>query len=146
MTTLKLLYGAQRAGAKKRGIEWHFTFDSWLSWWGTDIVNRGPYRGQLVMARYGDTGPYHPSNVRKATVEENIREARLGKVSPCLGKPNGSKRSDANKQSISKANSKPMMTPDGNFKSLTEASKFYNRSLRTISERMSKYPHLYYYL
>jgi len=32
------------------------------------------------MARHGDIGPYHPSNVRKATVEENVSEGNLGKT------------------------------------------------------------------
>jgi hypothetical protein len=30
------------------------------------------------MARTGDTGPYHPSNVRKATHGENISEGHMG--------------------------------------------------------------------
>jgi hypothetical protein len=72
-------YHATKSDAKRRGIDWQFTFDSWLDWWGSDIVNRGPGPGQLVMARTGDIGPYHPSNVRKATTAENQNEAHLGK-------------------------------------------------------------------
>ena len=60
--------------AKQRGIDWQFTYDTWINWWGNDIVNRGPYSGQLVMARTRDQGPYHPDNVRKATCNENLSE------------------------------------------------------------------------
>lgn len=60
---------------KYRNIEWHFTFEEWLAWWGDDIVNRGQGKGKLVMARHGDTGPYHPNNVRKCLHEDNARES-----------------------------------------------------------------------
>lgn len=75
-------YHEQKNGAQKRGIDWQFTYDEWINWWGDDINKRGRYKGQLVMARYGDTGPYHPNNVRKATKEENSIEAHLGKPRP----------------------------------------------------------------
>lgn len=76
---LKMAYHSQRHSAIKRNIEWHFTYDSWIDWWGEDIINRGIRKGQLVMARNGDQGPYHPDNVRKATTEENLKEAQKGK-------------------------------------------------------------------
>jgi hypothetical protein len=72
---MKQKYYTQRTGARNRGIEWHFTYESWLEWWGTDIVNRGNRSGQLVMARMGDTGPYHPNNVQKITVNQNHSDA-----------------------------------------------------------------------
>jgi hypothetical protein len=90
--TLKDKYNTQRRGAIKRNIEWHFTFDSWIEWWGSDIINRGPKTGQLVMARNGDTGPYHPDNVRKATCNENCSEGNKGILAPhkaCPGAKNG---------------------------------------------------------
>lgn len=71
-------YFAQRRLAKSRSIEWLFeSFEQWLDWWGPDIVHRGRRRGQLVMARYNDTGPYHPDNVRKITSGDNVREAQI---------------------------------------------------------------------
>lgn len=72
-------YHNARYCAKERGIEWLFTYDTWVEWWGDDITRRGPRRGQLVMARNGDLGPYHPDNVRKATSSENCSEGTLGK-------------------------------------------------------------------
>ena len=76
---VKQAYNSQKSGAKKRGIEWNFNFESWLDWWGDDIHKRGRSKGCLVMARTGDVGAYQPDNVRKTTHEENIIEAKLGK-------------------------------------------------------------------
>ncbi|CAB4158475.1 hypothetical protein UFOVP700_13 [uncultured Caudovirales phage] len=71
-------YFAQRRLARQRNILWLFdSFEQWLDWWGEDIVRRGRRRGQLVMARYNDTGPYHPENVRKITCGDNVREAQI---------------------------------------------------------------------
>ncbi len=72
-------YSVQHWAAKRRGIEWHFTYASWRQWWGDDIVNRGNKKGMLVMARHDDIGPYHPDNVRKAKQEENAYEGQIGK-------------------------------------------------------------------
>ena len=65
--------------AKIRNIDWQFTYDEWVAWWGDDIHRRGPYKHQLVMARNGDQGPYHPDNVHKKTASENCREGQIGK-------------------------------------------------------------------
>lgn len=67
-------YNLQRQHAGYRNIEWHFTFESWLAWWGEDIDKRGRTSGKLCMARYEDKGPYHPDNVQKLTVAENQKE------------------------------------------------------------------------
>jgi len=75
-TELCKKYHNQKVRAKKRSIDWHFTLDEWITWWGDDITKRGSKSGQLVMSRYKDEGPYHPDNVRKATVNENAIEAR----------------------------------------------------------------------
>jgi len=72
-------YHNARHCAKERGIEWQFTYDTWIAWWGDDFHRRGPFSGQLVMARHNDTGPYHPDNVSKATCNENCSAANLHK-------------------------------------------------------------------
>jgi len=72
-------YSVQKCHAKNRNIEWQFTLESWLEWWGDNIVNRGRKAGQLVMARIGDIGPYHPDNCIKKTCNENLSEGSLGK-------------------------------------------------------------------
>jgi len=77
MITVKEKYNNAKLSAKQRNIEWLFDFDSWIEWWGNDLHLRGPKKGNLVMARFNDQGPYHPNNVKKITVEENIREMRI---------------------------------------------------------------------
>jgi len=114
-------YSVQKAAAKVRGIEFQFTYEEWLAWWGDDIVNRGPYKGQLVMARIGDTGPYHPDNVRKITCSENATES--------------------NSKSIRK-----IQTPLGIFNSRKEAAQSHNCSGAIINHRLNKKSEQYFYI
>ena len=89
---LKSKYDTQRRSAIARGIEWHFTYDTWVAWWGDDIDRRGRLTGQLVMARNNDSGPYHPDNVSKKTCNENSSEGSKGIPAPqkaCPGEKNG---------------------------------------------------------
>lgn len=69
----RLAYTRQKNGAKARGIGWEFNFDSWLAWWGDDIVRRGTSPNSLQMQRFADTGPYAVCNVRKGTPKENSK-------------------------------------------------------------------------
>ena len=80
-------FNDQRQHAKRRNIDWQFDFNTWLEWWGEDIANRGRNKGQLVMARNGDIGPYHPDNVRKTLCSENVSEAQKGRPSVKKGIP-----------------------------------------------------------
>lgn len=125
-------YHNARKSAKERNIEWQFTFDTWLAWWGEDIVNRGRNKGQLCMARYKDQGPYHPNNVRKATSTENTIEGHLGKTNPNL---------IGNKHSA-----KPIQTPLGRFEGRASAARAYNICPTNIGYRIKKYPEQYYYI
>lgn len=63
----------QRANAKKRGIPFHFDYECWIEWWGSDISNRGCRTGNLVMARFGDAGAYVTANVYKSTAHHNCK-------------------------------------------------------------------------
>lgn len=58
-------YVQQKLHAGYRCIKWDFTFDEWLAWWGTDILQRGSRRGQLLMARKDPNGDYQWDNVIK---------------------------------------------------------------------------------
>src|SRR5215472_6042820 len=55
----------QRADAKRRGIAFSFTFEEWLAVWQQSgkWAERGHRKGQYVMARFGDIGPYAIGNV-----------------------------------------------------------------------------------
>jgi hypothetical protein len=76
MLTLRQKYGMQKISAQNRNIEWKFTFDEWVNWWGDDIHFRGCKKGQLVMARLGDLGPYSVENVIKQECGLNTSEMR----------------------------------------------------------------------
>lgn len=71
-------YDQQRAHAKRRGIPWEFTFDSWWKIWQDSGKWNERLERKYVMCRTGDIGPYSPSNVRIDTHKNNILE-RHGK-------------------------------------------------------------------
>lgn len=116
---------------------------------GEDIIYRGPYKGQLVMARHGDIGPYHPDNVRKATSGENNSEAHKGKIitSETRAKMSIAKKG---KKMLYKSGvnlvCKPVQTPIGRFESKISAAKAYNVSIDLIGYRIRKFPEQYYYI
>ncbi len=69
----RIAYHSQKKGAKERGIEWLFTFDTWLEGW---IASgywelRGRNKGKYQMCRKDDEGPYSPDNVYYDTTENN---------------------------------------------------------------------------
>jgi hypothetical protein len=78
-------YHQQKSSAAKRdrearakglpGIEWLFTFERWWAVWEASgkWEQRGCRRGEYVMARHGDTGPYAPDNV--SIVEAGVNGA-----------------------------------------------------------------------
>ena len=68
---LRFAYLAQKTCAKQRDIQWEFTFESWLEWWGDDIELRGSKPDDLCCCRYGDEGPYSPDNCYKDTFHNN---------------------------------------------------------------------------
>ncbi len=70
----RITYNTQKSQAKSRGIEFLFSFEEWIEWWGDDYVKRGREGHELVMARNGDIGPYAPHNVKKITASENQAE------------------------------------------------------------------------
>lgn len=78
----KLAYQRHKGRAKKQNKGWFFTFEEWVAWWeiqlGPNWRNlRGKRRGQYVMARFGDKGPYHPDNIECITCGQNIKDAVL---------------------------------------------------------------------
>jgi hypothetical protein len=77
----------QRANARNRGIDWCLSFEQWRDWWlATGHVDeRGRLRGQWVMARPFDSGPYEIGNLLCLRAEDNVRqqnELRAGEYDP----------------------------------------------------------------
>lgn len=66
----------QRAGAKNRGVGWDMTFPEWVGIWidSGKYPLRGHCKGQYVMARHNDVGPYKLGNVSIQTCTQNCRE------------------------------------------------------------------------
>ena len=74
-------YTQHKSNAKMRGIDFLFTFEEWKDWWIATgkWEQRGKLRGQYVMRRHGDIGPYFINNVFCGVTEENVRDGNLGK-------------------------------------------------------------------
>ena len=67
-------------GAKRRGIEFLFTFETWLTWWGSDLDRCGRRSAQLCCARRGDIGPYSPDNCVKLLNRVNCKHRNRRKL------------------------------------------------------------------
>jgi hypothetical protein len=69
-------YHEQGAQASSRGIMFLLTFEEWLNLWKTSgqLHNRGIKKGQYVMGRFKDSGPYKLGNVRIISNSQNSRE------------------------------------------------------------------------
>jgi len=80
--TAKRQFGTQKWCAGRRGIDWKMSFEEWIKIWKDSghYEQRGPYKGQFVMSRVGDQGPYEIGNVYINTCEGNHIEANKGKT------------------------------------------------------------------
>lgn len=67
-------YCLQKAGAKRRGIAWEFTFESWWAMWEASgkWTQRGNRPGQFCMGRFGDVGPYAVANCEIIEFKKNF--------------------------------------------------------------------------
>jgi hypothetical protein len=65
-----------KTNAKRRNIPFLLTYEQWLRIWQQSghLHERGCKRGQYVMARFGDTGPYSVDNVKIILVGDNHAE------------------------------------------------------------------------
>jgi len=77
-------YHTHKSGAKARGIPFLLSKEEWWDIWQKSGKwdQRGNKRGQYVMSRYGDQGPYAIGNVFIQPQVNNISEAHLGKKVP----------------------------------------------------------------
>jgi hypothetical protein len=69
-------YHVHRQDAKRRGIPFLMSFEEWWTVWQISGKwdERGPRKGQYVMARFGDAGAYERDNVKICPVRENMAE------------------------------------------------------------------------
>jgi len=73
---MRQAFRQQKASARRRGLRFEFTYDEWVAWWqhhlGDDWMSKkGCRRGQYVMARFKDKGPYTWSNTKCILSEDN---------------------------------------------------------------------------
>src|SRR6516225_9333463 len=71
----------QRTQAKVRGIEWELPYWEWLQIWQDSghLDERGRRKGQWVMARNGDIGPYAAWNVKIVYSDTNNEQNARGR-------------------------------------------------------------------
>jgi hypothetical protein len=81
MTDAKKKFTIHKSRAKDKGTGFELTFEQWLNIWleSGHWHERGKKKGQYVMSRKGDVGPYAIDNVYINTHANNIREAWLGR-------------------------------------------------------------------
>ena len=98
-------YTNHKSHAKRRKVPFLLTFEEWWSLWDASgkFTERGHKKGQYVMARFRDEGPYAIGNVRICTVEENHAEA--WKLKP-------DRHRHRRKSASSKTSRPPVSSPD----------------------------------
>jgi hypothetical protein len=77
-------YTRSKSDAKRRGIQFEFTFDEWKTWWleTGKWDKRGRKAGCFQMCRTNDVGPYSLTNVYCDTIEANSRLPHVGTTRP----------------------------------------------------------------
>lgn len=72
-------YKIHQYRSKRSGVEFLFTFEEWYKIWidSGHWHERGCHKGQYVMARYEDKGPYAVGNVKIIKHEENGAERKF---------------------------------------------------------------------
>lgn len=73
MQQIKNKYSCQKSKAKHRGIDFELTFEEWWNIWQQSgkWEQRGCRKGQYVMSRNNDTGPYAVGNVFIQLAQDN---------------------------------------------------------------------------
>ena len=71
-----LAFSAQRRNSQIRNISWEFSFKEWADLWieSGHWAERGRKKGNFVMGRHGDVGPYCRKNCKIITIVENSHE------------------------------------------------------------------------
>lgn len=77
-------YAQHKRDAKKRCVVFSLTFFDWVIIWVSSghFHERGVKRGQYVMARFNDVGPYSVENVEIILCEQNHADGNIGKPRP----------------------------------------------------------------
>ena len=133
---MRTAYRAHRASAKQRGVEFLITFDEWADWWLEDDrwESRGVGRDELVMARFGDVGPYALGNIYCTTSAQNIADGiankpeaeRYAGLREAWVKFKASGRTSHLARRDTHPRRRPVVTPEGAFPSIALAADHFN--------------------
>ena len=119
-----------------RGIHWDFTFETWLDVWEKSghLAQRGRNVGQYCMSRYGDTGPYSPSNVFIQLHGANTTDAHKGVPKG----PQSTSHALNNKLTQQKLSGKACIVNGIEYAGVREAQRETKIAIDTIYRRISK--------
>lgn len=113
-------YHMQKATAKQRNVPFELTFEEWKDWWGEDVDRRGRN---------------HPEAMVMALIEPALGY-RLGNIEKRTKGDHSVKNTNPNK---SWGPIRPIITPHGEFPSISQASKKLEMYTMTVRNRcMSK--------
>src|SRR4051794_37797774 len=128
--------------ARYRGIPFTFDLPTWWAWWSADgrWSRRGNGRDALVMARFGDAGPYAPGNVYAATHAQNgwdvspERRRAAAFVGWATERAQGLRRKRATGAAHGRA--RAVRTPAGTFGTVTDAAQHHEITRATVHYRV----------
>ena len=134
---------AQRHNAKRRSIPFEFSLLAWWSWWRRELTKLGPgarrgvRRGEYMMCRHGDVGPYSEANVYCGTASDNQqdvqpavrldRSARMSLRHATNGPPLKGRTGARHPAS------RPVVTPLGTFESGQQAAEAHGITRQAVS-------------
>jgi hypothetical protein len=138
-------YRVQFGTSKRRGIPFLFTLPEWWDWWlvGDRWNNRGLKGNGLVMARFGDVGPYSPRNVYCATARQNCQDVDHQKRSLASSdawrrfKDEG-RHHHLEQRGDGHPRSKAVITPAGRFGSVALAAEHFGLTRQGAALRARK--------
>lgn len=106
---LNVAYHNHKGSAKERGIPFELSYAQWLEIWTQSghLAERGRQKGQYVMSRFNDEGPYSPGDVEVKTCNENCAEGKAGH-SPLQGR----RLSEQHRRNISKGQMGRYFSPE----------------------------------
>ncbi len=127
MTPLRK-FNLHRDAAKRRGLGFEFTFEEWYDFWQKSghWEERGRGKGQYVMSRVNDQGPYKVGNVFIQLASQNVVDGTTRSDSLLRRKLNNWHHTDAAKQKMSIAamgKRKGIKLSDDTRKRMSEAQR-----------------------
>ena len=133
----------QQHNAKRRGIPFDFTLYAWWMWWRRELAKIGPHatrglkRGEYMMCRHGDVGPYAEWNVFCGTAKDNQQdvapEQKIGRRERMIQWHSTHESWLKGRFGAAHPSSKPVVTPLGTFPSAADAGRAHGITRQAVS-------------